>query len=107
MRTIFRMLAAAFLALAVVLLVADGTAMLAASTFVATPLAATIKSFFPGVLEGWQASLGQAINPAVWEPTLTTVLSLPGWAVFGAVGLAFAYLGRARNPRALVAIDQF
>lgn len=107
MRAVLRIFAAAFLALAVVLLVADGTAMLAANAFIATPLATTIGSLFPGTLESMQLALQDNVHPFLWEPTLTTLLAWPGWAVIGALGLLLALLGRSRSRRRMVSIDQF
>lgn len=107
MRAIFRVLGAAMLALALILLVADGTAMLAANGYVATPLAATISSLLPGTLESIQIALQQNIHPIFWDPTLTTLLSWPGWAVIGLIGVLLAMLGRSQARRQLVTIDQF
>lgn len=107
MRAFFRVLAAVMLALALVLLVADGTAMLAANGYVATPLATTISSLLPGTLEAMQVALQQNIHPLFWEPTLTTLLSWPGWAVIGVLGVLLALLGRSHARRQLVSIDQF
>ncbi|WP_417584143.1 hypothetical protein [Pelagibacterium sp.] len=107
MRVVSRILAAAFLALSVVLLVADGTAMLAANAFVATPLASTIASLFPGTLESVELAVQDNLHPLLWEPTLTTLLAWPGWAVIGVIGLLFALLGRSQSRRRLVSIDQF
>lgn len=107
MRAIFRILAAILLALALVLLVADGTAMLAASGVVVTPLAATISGLFPGSLEATEIALQQNGQSFVWDLARTTILSWPGWAVAGGLGLLMAILGRTRSPRQLMTIDQF
>ncbi|WP_332719506.1 hypothetical protein [Pelagibacterium mangrovi] len=107
MRVVLRILAAAFLALAVVLLVADGTAMLAANAFIATPLATTISSLMPGTLEAVQAAVQENVHPLLWEPTITTLLAWPGWVVIGAIGLVLAVLGRSRSRRHMVSIDQY
>ena len=107
MRMVMRILAAAFLALALVLLVADGTAMLAANAFIATPLAATISALLPGTLETMRAAVQENVHPLLWEPTLTTLLAWPGWAVIGGLGLVLAVLGRSRSRRRMVSVDQF
>lgn len=107
MRAVMRILSAGFLALALVLLVADGTAMLAANTFITTPLATTISSLMPGTLEAAEASLQENVHPLLWEAALTTLLSWPGWAVIGAIGLVLAVLGRSRSRRRVVSIDQY
>lgn len=107
MRALLRVLAAVFLAFALVLLVSDGTAMLAANGFVATPLAATIGSILPGTLEALEIGLQQNVHPLLWEPTLTLVLSWPGWAVIGALGLLLALLGRSRRTTTAIDIDRY
>lgn len=107
MRVVMRILAAAFLALALVLLVADGTAMLAANAFIATPLATTISNLLPGTLEAFQSAIQENVHPLLWEPTITTLLGWPGWVVIGAIGLVLAVLGRSRSRRRMVSIDQF
>lgn len=106
MRAVLRVLAAGFLALALVLLVSDGTAMLAADSFVFTPLATTITSFFPGLLDSAQAALA-ALHPLLWEPAITTLLSWPGWAVTGAIGLALAVAGRSPSRHGVISIDPY
>lgn len=107
MRVLMRVVSAGFLALAMVLLVADGTAMLAANTFISTPLAANISALSPGTLEAMRGAIQDNVHPLLWEPTITTLLAWPGWAVIGAVGLVLAVLGRSRSRRRMVSVDQF
>lgn len=106
MRAVLRVLAAGFLALALVLLVSDGTVMLAADSFVFTPLSITIASLFPGALDSVQTTLA-ALHPLLWDPTITTLLSWPGWAVTGVLGLALAIAGRSPSRHTIVSIDQY
>lgn len=106
MRMLMRFLSAVFLALAMILLVGDGIAMLAANGFVATPLGTTIERFFPGTPTELDSLLG-SVHPLLADPALTTLLSWPGWAVFGAVGLGLAFLGRTPARRRLVSIDSY
>lgn len=107
MRSVLKLVSALFLAFALVLLVSDGTAMLAANGFVATPLAATIGSILPGTLEALQISLQQNVHPVLWDPTLTAVLSWPAWAVLGALGLLLALFGRTRAAASTLNIDRY
>ena len=105
MRAIFRVFAAVFLALSMVLLVADGTAMLAANAFIATPLAVTISNFFPGTVEAMQTGLAANVHPLLWQTPLAALVSWPGWAVIGVLGLLLALIGRSRSRRRMVSID--
>lgn len=104
---LMRIFAAIFLALALVLFVADGTAMLATNRFVATPLAATISALFPGTIDALRVAVQENLHPLVWDPVITTLLAWPGWAVIGVLGLVLAILGRSRSRRRMVSVDQF
>lgn len=90
------------LGLALILLVIDGTRMLAANAFVMTPLAETWDNLLPETLAGLEALLVQNLHPALWDPTLTTILAWPGWVVFGVAGLLLAFIGRRRHRRSLI-----
>ena len=46
-----------------------------------------------------QAVIQRYLWPFLWEPVITSVLLLPGWAVFGAPGLVLARICRARKRR--------
>lgn len=107
MRVILRLLSAGFLALAMILLIGDGTAMLANNAYVATPLAQTMVQLFPDAFPAARAAIEENVHPLLWEPAITTFLSWPGWAVFGAAGAALAVMGRSRSRRRLVSIDQY
>lgn len=106
MRTVFRILGIVLLALAMILLVSDGTRMLADTTLVFTPLGQTIEDLFPGALAEGEAAL-DAIHPLLWTPAITTLISWPGWAVLGGLGVLFALAGRNPSRRRLVSSDQF
>lgn len=107
MRSLLKLISALCFAFALILLIADGTAMLAEDGFVATPLAATIGSILPGMLEALQLSVQQYTHPLLWDPALTVVLSWPGWAVLGAVGLLLALIGRSRPADNTLNIEDY
>ena len=52
-----------------------------------------------GSLNLAQAVIQRYLWPFLWEPVITSVLLLPGWAVFGAPGLVLAWTGRTRRRR--------
>jgi hypothetical protein len=107
MKRIARILAAIFLAFAMIFLVIDGTRMLAANAFVVTPLAGSLDEFVPGTAQLAQEFIETSVHPLLWDPVITTLLSWPGWAVFGVLGIALAFLGRSPDRRRLISIDQF
>lgn len=106
MRRILRILGALLLAVAMILLVIDGTRMLASSAFVVTPLGGAWSEFFPGTLETARAFIESSLHPLLWDPVVTTLLSWPGWVVLGSLGIVLALAGRTPNRRRLVSIDQ-
>ncbi len=46
-----------------------------------------------------QAVVQRYLWPFLWEPVITSVLLLPGWAAFGAPGLVLAWACRSRRRR--------
>ncbi|WP_404400234.1 hypothetical protein [Pelagibacterium halotolerans] len=107
MRTFFRIVGLIFLALALILLVTDGTRMLAASGYVATPLGDWIGQVAPLTLENVRTAIQQSVHPLLWNPGLTTLLAWPGWAVLGGIAVFFLLLGRSKTRRRnVVSIDQ-
>ena len=46
-----------------------------------------------------QAVVQRYLWPFLWEPVITSVLLLPGWAAFGAPGLVLAWAFRRRRRR--------
>ncbi|MCD7058771.1 hypothetical protein [Pelagibacterium xiamenense] len=107
MRVFFRIVGLVFLALALILLVADGTRMLAANGYVATPLGNWIAQIAPLTLESARTAVQENVHPLLWDPTLTTLLAWPGWAVLGGIAIIFLLLGRSKTRRrTVVSIDQ-
>ena len=52
-----------------------------------------------GSLNLAQAVVQRHLWPFLWEPVITSVLLLPGWAAFGAPGLVLAWVCRRRRRR--------
>lgn len=99
-RFLFRLLASAFLAVAVVMAVMDATRSVAISVFDPTPLGALWFRHAPAMLDGLQQWLN-AKMPVLWDPVMLSVLKVPGFVVFAVLAFIFYAIGhrRDRKPR--------
>ena len=99
-RFLFRFLAALALAIAVIMAVLDATRTVAASELVMTPLVESWTAMSPDTLEAAQAFVSGSLHPWVWDPVTTSLLALPGFAVFALLSLALFAIGHkpARRP---------
>lgn len=59
----------------------------------------------PAFLAALRHSLTTSIEPFVWDPVLTTLLSLPGTLIFLLLAIACGYLGRPRRRIRIFAND--
>jgi hypothetical protein len=107
MRLILRIMGTWLLVLALILLVIDGTRMLAAGAWTFTTLMDNWAQFFPEGPDALRQAVHTYVHPLLWDPTITTLLAWPGWAVLGALGILLAVLGRVRRRRAYIEQDQF
>jgi len=98
-RFLFRVLATFSLAAAVIMAVLDATRTLAASGPVMTPLSESWKAVSPETYAALETFVVTTIHPLVWDPGLTAVLALPGFAVFAALALLFYAIGHRRERR--------
>jgi hypothetical protein len=105
MRLILRVLGTVLIALAVILLIIDGTKSLAASAFVATPLGETWMSIHAQSLEQMRTFLTSRFFGPLLEAAVSGILTLPGWAVLGVPGVLLAWAGRSRNERIFLRQD--
>jgi len=103
-RFLFRLMALAALAVAVILGVLDATRSVAASDVVITPLRQNWASASPDSLAAAQARVEANLHAWAWVALDSLVLSLPGFVVFAAVALLFHWIGRrpAKGPGALL-----
>lgn len=90
-----RILAGLFILIAVLAVVTDVTRSNAAHTVVITSLLEHWGKLAPHGLAAAQASARRI--PLLWDYMLRPVLLIPGWGLFGALGVLFAYLGRRRT----------
>jgi hypothetical protein len=93
-RLVFRVLAMATLAVAVVLAVVDATRSVLADEIVLTPLGQTWYALSPDTLGLAQAAVQRHLHPAIWDPGAIWVLTMPGFAVTGVLALLFYAIGR-------------
>lgn len=91
-RFFFRLLATLILAGAVVMAVLDATRTIAAGALVMTPLGESWGATFPASLASLQ-SLLQTKASWLWDPALTTILKLPGFAMLAALAFLFYAVG--------------
>ncbi len=99
LRFLFRLMSTFALAIAVIMAVLDVTRTIAASRLVLTPLGASWVSASPSTLDALQAFLIEKAHPLVWNPVAITILSQPGFAVFGIIALLLYAIGRKPERR--------
>jgi inosine-uridine nucleoside N-ribohydrolase len=98
-RFIFRLLATAALAVAVIMAVIDATRSIAASTWVVTPLATSWSEVSPDTFEAAAEFTRDTMMPQLWDPLALAVLSLPGFVVFLLLALVLYAIGRRPQRR--------
>ena len=107
MRLILRVVGTLLIALAVILLIIDGTRSLGANSIVLTPLAETWTQVHGASLEALRAFLATRFFGPLLELIVSAILSFPGWAVIGVPGILLAWAGRSRRERVFIRQDQF
>ncbi|WP_265516003.1 hypothetical protein [Nitratireductor luteus] len=99
MRFVVRMLAMFSLAVAIIMAVSDATRSIAAGDWIATPLGQSWYSVSPDTLNLTQATIQRYLLPALWDPVIVFVLTLPGWLVFAVLALILHFIGQTRGRR--------
>ncbi len=105
MRVIFRIVGTWMLALAVVLIVIDGTKSLAANAVVTTSLAEYWAGLSGETLAAVEGFLASRLFAELLEQVLAATLAAPAFVVIGVPGLILAVLGRTRQSRRFVTTD--
>jgi hypothetical protein len=96
--TVLRLLAGLCLLIAVMALVADASPWLASSgRFDATSLVAHWKQVAPASLERAEAAVVRNTGSWVWDPLIRSLIGMPTFVLFGALGILLGYLGRRRR----------
>ena len=106
MRLILRVLGTLLIALAVILIIIDGTKSLAANSLVFTSLEATWLGMHAESLAALKDFLASRLFGPLISPVVSAILSFPGWAVIGLPGLLLAWAGRSRSERVFLRQDQ-
>ena len=99
MRYIVRLLGTWFLGLAVVLLIIDGTKSLAANAIVVSSLEETWSLVHFSSLLWFENMVRTSALEGLWAPVVVPVLGWPGWAIFGVLGVVFAFFSRSGGNR--------
>ena len=99
MRILFRLVAMFALAFAVVLAVIDLTRIIANSEWTFTPLLQTWRELAPESLIEMREALERQAS-FLWDPVVLSVLSLPGWLLFGLLSFTFYALSHRRRRAA-------
>jgi hypothetical protein len=106
MRLILRVLGTWLVAVALILVVVDGTKSLGASRLVFTSLADTWSFVHAESLAGLRSFLATRYFGPLLETVVEAILGFPGWAVLAVPGLVLAWLGRSKRTRLFVRHDQ-
>jgi hypothetical protein len=107
MRLLFRLTGTWLLALALILIIIDGTKSLGANAFVWTPMGELWMQIHKPSLDGFMSFIESRFFDVVLKPAADFILRLPAWAVFGVPGIVLAIMGRSRRSRLFVHQDQY
>jgi hypothetical protein len=96
---ILRVLGVWLLLAAMVALTVDGTKSLASGEgqWVVTPLGKQWFDLHAASLNTLQAAVERHIVPWLWDPVILSLLQVPTWVFFGALGFALYWVGRRRR----------
>lgn len=107
LRALLRLLSMVTLAIAVVMAVLDATRSIAAEAVVLTPLGDSWRAVAPTLLRMIEDSITAGLPGFVWNPVMTGLLAIPGFAVLAALALLLAIAGRrARHPAGRLAFGR-
>lgn len=97
MRLLFRILSLFALSVSVIMAVIDATRSVASSTVTFTPLIQSWRTTWPDLLNEIQRTIQEDVSAYLWDPVLTSLLTLPGWLIFAVLALVFYALGYRRT----------
>lgn len=102
MRLLLRIIGTTLLALALILIILDGTRSLGENALVITPLGTTWATIHAESLVQLQAFIDSRFFGPVLEGMIGALLGFPGWAVLGIPGALLAWLGRSKRTRVFI-----
>lgn len=105
MRLVLRIIGTVLIAIAIILVIIDGTKSLAANAVVLTPLGETWGAIQPDSLQAVRQFFDSRLLGPLLEPLISVILGFPGWAVIGIPGVLLAWAGRSRRERLFVRQD--
>lgn len=106
MRLIVRLIGTWLLALALILVVIDGTRTLGANRLVITSLGEAWRWLHADSLKAVEDFVTTRFFGALLDGVVTALLTFPGWAVLAALGALLTWAGRTRRTRFFVRHDQ-
>jgi len=107
MRFVLRVLGTWLLALAVILIVIDGTKSLAANGLVMTSLSDAWTGMHPPSLSAAETFVRGRVLGDMMAGVFSALLTYPAFAVIGVPGILLSLLGRRRRRERYVSQDQF
>lgn len=105
MRLFLRTIGTLLLAVALILIILDGTRSLGENRLLIASLAETWNLLHAPSLGGFQEFLGSRLFGPLLRPVADLVLSLPAWVVLGVPGALLAWGGRSRRTRLYIRQD--
>lgn len=106
MRLLLRIIGTTLLAIALILVILDGTRSLGTNALVITPLGETWRAIHAESLAGLAEFVETRFFGPVLAGVINAILGFPGWAVLGVPGAVLAWLGRSKRTRVFVKQDQ-
>jgi hypothetical protein len=98
-RFVFRFFGLLCLALAFILLVYDGTQMIANRAWAATSVGKIWYAIDQSSLPLFQAAIERHVSVWLWQAVLQPYfLEQPAWLILAVLGLIFSWLGRKEKP---------
>lgn len=99
MKPLFRIIGFLLAVAAFVLLVVDGTTMIAARSVAFTSTGEMLARLVdPAMMTRWQSLVTQKLHPTVWAAFNATVLAMPAMISTLLGAMVFGMLGRKREP---------
>ncbi|WP_436642194.1 hypothetical protein [Microbaculum sp. FT89] len=90
---------------ALVALVVDGAKTIASGAVVTTAVGQMWYSVSPATLNAAQAGIQRNVSPFLWDPIIQSILTAPGFVVFGVLGTLLLLAGRKKRELKLSELE--